>query len=247
MLSIRDSGRDPSLERKAKRQEIRIQASEAKDGAYTVSRLVEDYIEGYVIGHRTSANAKALASRLRRGIEPIAELEPQGVTRSVAFELIQGLADRPVMAASVKQELGAAWEYAYDSGRLEDDIPNWWRLILKGKLQSKGQLRDGVHKGTDKRVLSEAEIGRLIVKDYALLSPAIQDVLTLYLWTCARGVEICALHADHISEEDGVLWATLRPLHATADMAQRRYTNVSTADRAAGVRVHRRRLGLAHQ
>ena len=80
---------------------------------------------------------------------------------------------------------------------------------MKGRLQSKGQLRDGVHKGTDKRVLTEEEIGRLIAKDFRLLSPPIQDVLTLYLWTCARGSEICALHADHISEEDGVLWATL--------------------------------------
>ncbi len=113
------------------------------------------------------------------------------------------------MAASVKQELGAAWEYAYDSGRLREDVPNGWRQIMKGRLQSKGALRNGEHKGTDKRVLSEEEIGRLIVRDYALLSPAIQDVLTLYLWTAARGAEIFAFHASHFSEEKGVLWATL--------------------------------------
>lgn len=34
-------------------------------------------------------------------------------------------------------------------------------------------------------------------------------MLTLYLRTCARGAEICALHASHISEKDGFLWATL--------------------------------------
>ena len=206
---VRDAGRDPALERKATRKEKKVQAIEEKEGAYTVARLVDDYITGYVVHHRIPANAKALASRLRRAIEPIANLEPLGVTRSVAFELIQSLADRPVMAGSVKQELGAAWEFAYDSGKLSDEVPNWWRQVMKGRLQSKGQLRDGVHKGTDKRVLTEEEIGRLIAKDFRLLSPPIQDVLTLYLWTCARGSEICALHADHISEEDGVLWATL--------------------------------------
>ena len=205
----RDSGGDPSLERKAVRNEKKAKAIEAKEGVYTVGRLVEDYITGYVVHHRIPANAKALASRLRRAVAPLENLEPTSVSRSVAFELIQGLADRPVMAGSVKQELGAAWEHAYDSGKLREDVPNWWRQILKGRLQSKGQLRDGVHKGTDKRVLTEEEIGRLIVKDYALLSPSVQDVLTLYLWTCTRGSEICALHADHISEEDGFLWATL--------------------------------------
>lgn len=205
----RDTGRDPSLERKSKRKEKQIQATLAKEGVYTVERLVEDYIAEYVTHHRIPANAKALASRLRRGIAQIASLEPSCVTRSVAFDLVQRLADTPMAAASVKQELGAAWEFAYDRGRLSEDVPNWWRQIMKGRLQSKGALRDGVHKGTDKRVLTEEEIGRLIVKDYALLSPPIQDVLTLYLWTAARGSEICALHADHISEEDGVLWATL--------------------------------------
>lgn len=209
LRQLRDAGADPSLERKTKRSEKKELAIAAKEGAYTVARLVEDYLTGYVAERRIPANARALESRLRRAIVPIAQAEPASVTRSVAFELIQGLVDRPVMAASVKQELGAAWEYGYDSGKLKDEVPNWWRQILKGKLQSKGQLRDGEHKGTDKRVLSEDEIGRLIVKDYALLSPAIQDVLTLYLWTCARGAEICALHASHISEEDGFLWATL--------------------------------------
>lgn len=205
----RDAGRDPALERKSRRKEKIMKAIETKEGAYSVARLVEDYIAGHVVVHRIPANAKALASRLRRAIEPIAGMEPAGVTRGVAFDLIQGLADRPVMASSVKQELGAAWDHAYDRGKLQEDVPNWWRQVLKGKLQSKGQLRNGEHKGLDKRVLTEEEIGRLIVKDFRLLSPPVQDVLTLYLWTAARGAEICALHADHISEEEGVLWATL--------------------------------------
>lgn len=139
-----------------------------------MGRLVKDYITGYVVHHRIPANAKALASRLWRAIAPVENLEPSSVSRSVAFELIQEFADRPTMAGNVKQELGAAWEHAYDSGKLREDVPNWWRQLLKGRLQSKGQLRDGVHKGSGKRVLAQEETGRLIVKDYALLSPPIQ-------------------------------------------------------------------------
>lgn len=137
----RDSGVDPSMERKAARKDQKIKASEAKHGAYTVARLVEDYITGYVVHHRIPHNAKPLAVRLRRVTESIADLEPAEVTRSVAFELIQSLADRPVMASSTKQELGAAWEFAYDSGKLRQDVPNWWRQVFKGRLKSKGQLR----------------------------------------------------------------------------------------------------------
>lgn len=209
LRQIRDSGRDPSLERKAERQGKQAAAVEAKEGAYTVGRLVGDYLTDYIERNREAKNAKALRSRLTRGIAFIAHLEPSAVTRSVAFEAIQAVADRPVMANSLRQELGGAWEYAHDSGRLSADVPNWWRQILKRKLQSKGQLRDGEHKGSDKRVLEPEEVRRLIVADYPKLSPAVQDVLTLYLWTCARGVEICALHASHIREEGEVLWAML--------------------------------------
>lgn len=209
LRQVRDAGRDPSLERKTARQDKHAAAIEAKEGVYTVGQLVGDYLTGYIERNREAKNAKALRSRLTRGIASIANLEPSAVTRSVAFDTIQAVSSTPVMANSLRRELGGAWDHAHDSGRLSPDVPNWWRQILKRKLQSKGQLRDGEHKGSDKRVLDDQEVGRLIVADYPKLSPAVQDVLTLYLWTCARGGEICALHASHIKEEEGVLWAML--------------------------------------
>lgn len=122
---------------------------------------------------------------MARGVGPIAHLAPSSVTRSVAFETIQALSDTPTVATSVRRELGGAWEYAYDSGNLADDVPNWWNQVLKGKLKSKGALRDGERKGTDKRVLTDVEIGRLFTVDFRLFSPAIQDVLCM--WTGVRG------------------------------------------------------------
>jgi integrase len=130
-----------------------------------------------------------------------------GVTRSVAFDLINSLSDRPVLAKSVRNELGGAWDLALDAGRLPPDSPNWWRQILSGRLRSKGAIRDGVHKGTAKRVLSEAEIQTLLTVDIFRFSQQVQDFLTLQLWTCTRGAEIVQMRRDHITlEPDGWWW-----------------------------------------
>lgn len=34
--------------------------------------------------------------------------------------------------------MGSAWDLAMDSGRLPEDVPNWWRMVMKGRLKSKG-------------------------------------------------------------------------------------------------------------
>lgn len=241
LKSRRDSGRDPSLERKADRAGKATLEKMKKEGAYTVGRLLDDYLANYIDKQRDPKNAHALRSRLTRGVASIAHLEPAHVTRSVAFDTIQALSEWPVMANSVRQELGGAWEYAHDSGRLSEDVPNWWRSIMKRKLQSKGQMRDGERKGTDKRVLAEAEVGGLVVTDFPVLSPAIQDVLTLYLWTCSRGGEICALHANHMSEEGGILWATL-PKSQTKNQNRERATDFRIPLVGRAESVARRRM-----
>ncbi len=79
-------------------------------------------------------------------------------------------------------KLGAAWEYALDAGLLYENPLNWWRQVMRGRLRSKGK----VHVGTVKRVLTEAELARL-VPWLGNFSELVRDVLTLYLWTCARG------------------------------------------------------------
>ena len=42
------------------------------------------------------------------------------MTRRTAFDTIAALADRPVLAKSVRNELGAAWDLALDAGRLPE-------------------------------------------------------------------------------------------------------------------------------
>lgn len=236
LRGVREAGQDPSFERGARR----VSEAQEKDGPYTVLRVVEDYLQHHIERHREPKNAGALRSRLLRGIASIACFEPSKVTRGVAFSTISALCLTPVMAKSVRQELASAWDYAYDSGQLSEQVPNWWRRVLRGKLQSKGAILDGEYKGRDKRVLTEVEVGRLVQHDFTLLSASIQDVLTLYLWTCMRGGEICALHSRMLSEVDGVLWATL-PKSLTKNKNRERATDFRVPFVGRAAEVVRRR------
>jgi integrase len=199
----RAGGVDPALERKAARKKKLI---------YTVAQVVQAYIDGHLVANRKPDGAKATAARLRTAIEPIAHMDAAEVSRAVAFDLISGLAQTPVVAKSVKNELGAAWDLALDSGALAE-TPNWWRQILAGKLKSKGAVRDGVHKGTAKRTLSDAEISTLFDVDMGRFSQQVQDFLIVQLWTCTRGGEIVQMHGRQITREhDGWWWTVPKEL-----------------------------------
>ena len=200
LKSLRESGIDPAQEKKAQRE-----AATAK--VYTVANAVDDYITGHLEANRQPAGAKAVASRLRAVTADLAKTPAASVTRRIAWDLIAGLADRPVLAKSVRNEMGGAWDLALDAGKLPEDCPNWWRQILAGKLRSKGAVRDGQHKGTAKRVLSDAELATLLTVDLQRFSQQLQDFLTIQLWTCTRGAEIVQMRRDQITQEaDGWWW-----------------------------------------
>lgn len=196
----RSLGADPA---QAKKDKIKA----ARASIYTVAHAVEDYITGHLQINREARGAKAVSARLCTAIASIAKLPATSVTRSVAFDLITSMIDTPVLAKSVRNELGGAWDLALDGGKI--DSPNWWRQILSGKLRSKGAVRDGVHKGTGKRVLSEAEIYTLLTVDMARFSQQVQDFLTIQLWTCTRGAEIVRIHRAHITQETDGWWWTI--------------------------------------
>lgn len=229
----RDAGADPSLEKKQQRREVQVHA-------YTIADLVADYIKGHLVVNRKADGARAIAARLNKAIAPLADKPADSVTRRIAFDLISSLADKPVAARSVRNELGAAWDLALDAGKLHEDAPNWWRQIMAGKLRSKGAVRDGIHKGTAKRVLSDAEIRQLVVEDFALLSQTVRDVLTLYLWTAARGAEIVQIHASQITQEaDGWWWTVPKALQKNAKRENAMDLRVPLMGRALDVVLRR--------
>jgi integrase len=209
LRGLRESGIDPQLQKKAARRAAIAELEAEQAGAYTVARLVDDYITGHIDQNRKPKGRAEVRRMLTKAIAPIADEPAEQLTRSAAFDLLQTMSDRPVMMSQARTELGAAWDYGLDSGKLADVTPNWWRQILKGKLPaSKGRRIDGKHVGTDKRVLSEREIG-LLVNWLPNFSRLVADALTMYLWTGTRGAEIVAIQAAEISEEGGVLWWTL--------------------------------------
>jgi integrase len=144
---------------------------------------------------------------LRLEIDAIADKPARSLTRADAFALIDTKGQAaPVVAGTLRQSLGAVWDRALDAGKLPEDCPNWWRLILRGKLQSKGKEVRGVKVGPIKRVLSQPEVGELMrwLPNY---SRNIADAITLYLWTCCRGAEIVAMERSEITDEaDGMWW-----------------------------------------
>lgn len=177
------------------------------DDGYTLGHMIEDYASGYLDKRREPKGARAVHQRLVTALADHGELPSNAVGRRFVFDLIESLSDRPMLASSVKTEMGAAWDYALDAGRIPDDAPNWWRLVAARKLRSKGAVRDGKHRGTTKRVLSDKEIKTLLNRDLARFSQQVQDFLIIQLWTCTRGGEIVQMHSNQITDEaDGVWW-----------------------------------------
>ena len=202
LKALRESGVDPAQEKKAKREAAAVKV-------YTVANAVDDYITGHLEVSRQPDGAKAVAARLRTATASLAKTSAASVTRRMAWDLIDSLADRPVLAKSVRNELGGAWDLALDAGKLHEDSPNWWRQIMAGKLRSKGAVRDGQHKGTAKRVLSDTELATLLNVDLKRFSQQLQDFLIIQLWTCTRGAEIVQMRRDQITQEPGGWWWTV--------------------------------------
>lgn len=208
LKSLRDSGVDPALAQKTARAEKVAEVRSAKAGTYTVQRLVDDYLAGHIDVHRKPKGRAEVRRMFTQNLGGLALLPAATLKRSQAFDFLEGLAKTPVQAASLRGELGAAWDHALDAGRIPEETPNWWRLIMRGKLRSKGRVLQGESSGPVKRVLKDSEVGTLIrwLPNFPQLA---DDALTLYLWTCTRGAEIMAMAAEEISEEKDGLWWTL--------------------------------------
>lgn len=214
LRSARDAGADPALEarqaREAERQVVLERVGQSQQAAYTVGVLCQDYYEGYIRLSRAKKGADEVRRMFATMLGELAAIPAASLTRAQAFDLIQSLSLKtPVQAKKLRAELGAAWDYGIDSGRLAQEVPNWWRLILRGKIRSKGKRIAGQNVGTAKRVLSSAELGTLI-RWLPNFSALIEDILVIYLWTGTRGAEIVAMEGREIRREsDGMWWWTL--------------------------------------
>jgi integrase len=197
------AGNDPALD---KRQERRDTASVARVDRYTVRQAIREYLDAYQ-GSVTEKTFAEVSRQLTVDTLSILDRPAATITRADAFALIDGMRDRPVQGVKLRRLLGAVWDRALDAGRLAPEVPNWWRMVLRGGLPSRGRPVRG-ERVSAKRVLSEAEL-RILIPWLPNFSRDVADVLTLYLWTCCRGAEIVGMRRDELGDEDGVLWWTV--------------------------------------
>ena len=245
LRDARGAGRDPATEKRAaRRAEVADQAErkQASARALTVRSLCELYLQGHIEPNRKAKGAAEVRRLFDTMLGNLADVDPNAVTRTQAFDLLQGHAQTPVVASNLRRELGAAWDYGLDAGRLGDNTPNWWRLVMRGKLRSRGRVRQGEQVGTTKRVLSTHELATLLPW-LPNFSRAVEDALTLYLWTGARGAEIMAMHASELAEEADGLWWTI-PKAKTKNGWREDATDVRVPLVGRAERIVRRRLAV---
>jgi len=199
----RDDGFDTAMERRGDKRRPAV----GETGYPTVRDVCHIYLTGHV-KNRVKKGRDEVARTFKTMLDGIADLPATAITRKVAFNHIKQFDHAPVQAGVLRRELGAAWDYCLDSGDLPEDAPNWWRLILRGKLKSKGRAKLGEKRGVTKRVLSPDETGTLI-RWLPNFSQNVDDMLTLYLWTAVRGAEIEKMEGREIAEEDTGLWWTI--------------------------------------
>jgi integrase len=209
LRQARDAGRDPASEKRIERQDVRAAAERNRpDSALTVRQLCELYLVGHIEGNRKPKGAAEIRRMFNTMLGDFGNVQAASVTRSQAFETLESYSNVPVQASKLRAELGAAWDYGLDAGRLPETAANWWRQIMRGRLRSRGKVIQGKPIGTAKRVLSEPELGELI-RWLPNFSRTVADSLALYMWTGTRGSEIMAMEASEISKESDGLWWTI--------------------------------------
>jgi len=241
----RDAGIDVAVEAKQERQAVKVAAAAAKEkakGVLTVADACDICVAGHIKQHRAEKGQIEIERTFRTMLGDLASKPAETVTRADAFALIESFAHIPVQAQILRRELGAAWDYCHDAGKLAENVPNWWRAILRGKLKSKGKAINGKKGGVKKRVLSPKEAGELIPW-LANFSRDVDDFLTMYLWTCARGAEIGSIEAEEVSEEADGLWWTV-PKEKTKNVKRAEATDFRVPLVGRAEQIVRRRLDV---
>lgn len=206
LKQARNAGNDPALAKRQANDSVGVMVQQGDSP--TVRDICSAYLTGHVERNRQSKGAAEVARMFRTMLGDIADLPAVEVTRERAFSKIDSYRHVPVQASRLRLELGAAWDYALDAGRLPESASNWWRQIMRGRLRSNGRRIQGQPTGTAKRFLTDAEVGALITW-LPNFSRNVEDALTLYLWTGTRGAEICAMEGTEITEERDGLWWTI--------------------------------------
>jgi integrase len=213
----------------------------------TMRGLLMDFLSGHIDGGRSVASARAARSAIERllAAEPeFAQCHPKQVTRGMAFKILDDRKGFPAAAKVLRSLLGQATDRALDAGRLDGNVPNWWRLVMHGQLRSAGKVVGGVHIGRSKRVLSEGDLKVLLPWAAGHMPQLHHDITMLYLHTGMRGVEITGLRVEFLSEEADGFWITY-PAHLLKMERDRDIVDHRVPACGLALEILRRRIGQA--
>lgn len=191
-------------------RQLRNPQTPGQEAAYTVESVVRDHIK-VVQQSRKASGALAVKRALERvlAVEPwFAERPAASITRADAYKILDDRKGKPTAAAKIRSLLGTAWDEAIDAGRIGEPT-NWWRLVMRGKLKSKGKIMGGKHVGRKRPHLTPEQVGTLLVWSRLNLPQVAADMLTLYLYTGTRGSEIAGMRPEHVQKERTGWWWTI--------------------------------------
>lgn len=220
LREARAAGDDPRALRKRSAGTVGQTDKPAAAGEYLVRELVADFITGHLDARKSDSKVAAERALLRLLEEApdLASRTAASVSRSDAFQVLDARKEFPTAAARLRSLLSSAWTYAHDAGRLPDNVPNWWREVMRGRLKSKGKVIGGQHVGPTRRMLRLEDVGTLLAWSAQHMHQLAQDTLVLYLWTCTRGSEILSMRPEHLAEErTGWWWTIPKALTKNAD------------------------------
>lgn len=189
-------------------------AGKMHESVKTVGQLLSRFCD-HLDRIRQQQSAKAARATLGEMLsqEPLfANSPPAGVDRARAYAILDARREFPMAAKKMRALLGQAWDWGLDAGLIPKDTMNWWRMVLKGQLKSKGKIIDGKHVGAKRRVLTRSELRVLLPWAHANMPDNQRDATLLYLYTGMRGAEIFSLRKEFCRVEDDVMWVTF-PAH----------------------------------
>lgn len=242
----RDAGEDLAAEISTQREKVRQEKRAADDAksaqSITVSFICDRYVADVLKPNWKEKGCLEIQRMFRTMLGDLGDAPAVSVTRNIAYNLIIGVARKaPVQAQKLRSQMGAVWDHAIDAGLVPDSTPNWWRLVLRGKIKSRGKVIGGEAQGTKKRVLDANEVGMLL-RWLPNFPQSTNDVLTMYLWTAARGAQITAMEGHEVVEESPGEWWWTIPKHKTKNARHENATDerIPLVGRALDVTLRRK-------
>lgn len=195
----RERNDDPAVERERSReQRVRDEAAQ-RAKAYTVERMIEDYLAEHVVPNRTAKSAREVERIFDKHlVQRFGSRSATDISRRDAAEFLHTLA--PSIGRTTRNEARAAFEHALSRGRIDEHAANPW-LAVKGDRALNKRLKAQRRS----RYLTDAECSTLLRwLPTAKLSRTSREALHLTLMLGMRSGEVVAGRWRDIDLDAGV-------------------------------------------